>query len=88
MLAAVFKVYYQRLQAAINKTHPRTKAEKIANYQLKINEQAERIDTLSMENKTLSHSAGRAKSKNKTTFIVMVIAIIVAVVSIIMHFVI
>lgn len=70
------------------KPTPEQKAEKIANYQLKINEQAERIDTLSMENKRLAIQLAEQKSKNKTTFIVMVIAIIVAVVSIIMHFVI
>lgn len=70
------------------KPTPEQNAEKIANYQLKINEQAERIDTLSMENKRLAIQLAEQKSKNKTTFIVMVIAIIVAVVSIIMHFVI
>lgn len=68
------------------KPTPEQNAEKIANYQLKINEQAERIDTLSMENKRLAIQLAEQKSKNKTTFIVMVIAIIVAVVSIIMHF--
>ncbi|XUJ54925.1 hypothetical protein AABM16_02765 [Moraxella catarrhalis] len=41
-----------------------------------------------MENKRLAIQLAEQKSKNKTTFIVMVIAIIVAVASIIMHFVI
>ena len=62
---AVFKVYYQRLQAAINKNPPPNKSRKIANYQLKINEQAERIDTLSMENKRLAIQLAEQKVKIK-----------------------
>lgn len=68
------------------KPTPEEKAEKIANYQLKINEQAERIDALSMENKRLAIQLAEQKSKNKSTFIAMIVAIVVAVVSIVAHF--
>lgn len=70
------------------KPTPEERAEKIANYQIKINEQAERIDTLTMENQRLATQLIEAKSKQKSAIIAAIVAAFIALVGIVLHFVI
>ncbi|SIR92493.1 hypothetical protein SAMN02745664_1089 [Moraxella cuniculi DSM 21768] len=63
-----------------------SQAKQNSDYQQKIAEQAERIDTLSTENKRLSIQLAELASKQKSTFVAMIVAAFAAIVSTVLHF--
>lgn len=70
-----------------NKPSPEQKAEKIAQYKEKIQEQAQKIDALTLDKSRLSTQLSEIKTKQKSTLIGFIIAVIAALVSTILHFI-
>ncbi|MFC0819510.1 hypothetical protein [Moraxella marmotae] len=64
------------------------KSEKIAEYKRKISEQAARIDELATQNKRLDTQLAELQGKQKSTFIGFILTAVIAVISVISHFVI
>ncbi len=69
------------------KPTPEEKAQKQEDYKAKIAEQSARIDELTVHNHKLNTALIEAQSKQKSTFLALVVMSVVALVTIILHFV-
>lgn len=85
-IGGVIQTLLEKIKGKQHKPTPQEREQKQENYKAKIAEQANVIDALTLENSRLSTSLVELQSKQKSTKTALIVACLVGLVAIILHF--